>query len=813
MKKVLLLSTLTAFLTLGLFAQTVIYEDDFESYNVGEYLAEQSGEWTTWSGAPGTAEDAFISDEQAASPTKSVKVDGTTDLVKPLGDKTSGKYEVSMWVYIPSGYNGYYNIQHYEQPGVEWALEVFFEEPGNGYINAGGNDAATFVFNHDSWFEVRNIIDLNNDTAELYVDGAWVHGWQFSLQADGSAGALQLGGMNCYAWAPSGGDPLYYFDDYLYQMLPDVLFEDDFESYNVGEYLCEQSGWWDTWSHTPGTAEDAFISDEQAQSGTQSLKIEGTSDIIGPFGNKISGSYQISFSYYVPTGYGGYYNIQHWEDPGVEWAYEVYFGELGEGYLTVGGNNTYFNFDHDTWFLMENMIDIDNDLAAVYIDGQLILEFQFSQQANSGDPGTNQLGGIDIYAGAPQGETPLFYVDDFKWTQVNASNDPQIAVSPSSFLKMVNAGNMEEDVLTIENVGAADLEYDVDIMYNIDADFKTASSAAVVKNGKKQLENIVLEYNSEKPVNVNPSPTDDVVLHYDGEPNGGIGHTAAIQWEVAAKFINEDILQYAGMELYMVEVFIYNQATAFQLRVYGEGDAPFNTGTQYVAQNFVAIDGNWNEITLQEPVLLTGEDLWVGYWIDEQVADEFPPGTDAGPADPNGDWTKSGVAWTHLSSNPDLNYNWNIRAHLQGEPIIQWLSVAPESGTIVPGELDELTVEFDASELTLGQYSATIQINSNDVVHPIVDVPCTMAVLVGVNEVGENNAVLTYPNPTSNVMNIRANHNITNVRVMNYVGQLIADLDCNSETVAINVSDFESGIYILQITTVNGQTTQQIVVE
>jgi len=31
----------------------MIYSDDFESYNVGEYLAVQSDYWTTWSNNPG----------------------------------------------------------------------------------------------------------------------------------------------------------------------------------------------------------------------------------------------------------------------------------------------------------------------------------------------------------------------------------------------------------------------------------------------------------------------------------------------------------------------------------------------------------------------------------------------------------------------------------------------------------------------------------------------------------------------------------------------------------------------------------------
>jgi len=49
MKRTFLFLLAVAFLGVNSFAQSVIYEDDFEAYNVGEYLAVQSPEWTTWS--------------------------------------------------------------------------------------------------------------------------------------------------------------------------------------------------------------------------------------------------------------------------------------------------------------------------------------------------------------------------------------------------------------------------------------------------------------------------------------------------------------------------------------------------------------------------------------------------------------------------------------------------------------------------------------------------------------------------------------------------------------------------------------------
>ena len=164
--------TMLAFLftTFNLQAQQreLVYEDDFESYAVDDFLAQSNPEmWTTWSNAPGGAEDAQISDEQASSGIKSVKVDGVTDLVLKLGNKTSGVYEINFNFYVPTGMGGYYNIQHYEAPGVEWAFEIYFQANGTGFMNAGGDNAATFTYAQGEWFRINNYIVLEADWAQV----------------------------------------------------------------------------------------------------------------------------------------------------------------------------------------------------------------------------------------------------------------------------------------------------------------------------------------------------------------------------------------------------------------------------------------------------------------------------------------------------------------------------------------------------------------------------------------------------------------------------------------------------------------------
>ena len=270
----------------------VVYEDDFESYNVGDYLAETNPDWwQTWNDTPGTDEDALISDAEALSGTNSVIIEGTTDVILKLGNKMNGAYWVDFNMFIPEGFGGYYNFQKFETPpGTEFAFEIYFQADGTGFMNAGGDNAATFNYTQDAWFTVENFIDLNNDWAQVYFDGVLVYEWQYSLQAQGDPGILQLGSVDFYAGVVSGSGetPLYYFDDLSFEAdIEQILYFDDFESYNLGEYIAESNPeWWMTWNDDPGSDEDALILDEQSNSPEQAVKIDGMSDIVLKLGNK-----------------------------------------------------------------------------------------------------------------------------------------------------------------------------------------------------------------------------------------------------------------------------------------------------------------------------------------------------------------------------------------------------------------------------------------------------------------------------------------------------------------------------------------------
>ncbi|MCK9398413.1 MAG: choice-of-anchor J domain-containing protein [Bacteroidales bacterium] len=718
------------------------YYDDFESYDVNSFIAvENPTWWTTWSNLPGSGEDGQIVETYASSPTKSVVLDevpGASDLILKLGDKTSGAYEVNFDFYVETGKCGYFNIQHFESPGIEWAYEVYLRTNGTGKLYAGSTTAITFTYPKDTWFQVVNRINIDGDMAYLYVDGVLVHSWPFHYQGTSTSGTNQLGGVDFYAGAESGSGetPRAYFDNLEFKPIPAELYADDFESYNIGEFMAVVNPiWWTTWSNLPGSGEDGEIVDDYANSPTKSVvldEVPGASDLILKLGDRISGSYALNWMAYVETGYAGYFNIQHFQSPGIEWAYEVYFDEDGTGRL-FAGSTTPFTFDYpkDTWFSVENNINIDEDWVTLTIDGVIIYSWPF-HFLSDGTAGTNQLGGVDFYAGAATGETPKSYFDDIEFLQISGELDPVIAVDPTSIAATAPAGGVDETTLNITNEGAADLEYQVSVIYEVAVQRTDVISLEGQSSPVRTLGYSEVSVDPDaRPASYNPPPTDDFVLHYDGDNSNAIGWgSAPISPIVAAMFPTNLTLPHAGMKISTVDVYINDPGTNFVLKIYDMGTS-YQPGTLLVSQPFAGQSLSWNTINLATPVNITGADIWVGYQFTQPDTGIYIPGVDAGPNDPNGDFISTGVGWSHLSNNPALPYNWNIRANLTGTPIEQWLSVAPASGLITPGNTDPLTVTCDASGLDVGTYTATLRVLSNDPENSQIDVPVTFEVTEG----------------------------------------------------------------------------------
>ncbi len=215
MKKGLLFFLLVFAATSLMFAQTVVFSDNFDSYTAGSHLAQSNSAWTTWSSAPGSSEDGVISSTQAASAPNSLYITGSNDQLYPFGNYTTGHYTLTFNYYVPStGNGGYFNIQHILKN--QWALECYFHNTGGGYLSVGGSEY-NFSCPTDAWFPVLFDVDMDNDQASLTVNNVAVHTWPFSYQQGNTNGVNQLAGINFYAGSPvsSSTSGTYYVDDFI----------------------------------------------------------------------------------------------------------------------------------------------------------------------------------------------------------------------------------------------------------------------------------------------------------------------------------------------------------------------------------------------------------------------------------------------------------------------------------------------------------------------------------------------------------------------------------------------------------------------
>ena len=134
------------------------------------------------------------------------------------------------------------------------------------------------------------------------------------------------------------------------------------------------------------------------------------------------------------------------------------------------------------------------------------------------------------------------------------------------------------------------------------------------------------------------------------------------------------------------------------------------------------------------------------------------------------------------------------------------------SGTIAVGENEDITLDFDATELDPNEYYAELVINNNDPDNPQMIVPVTLDVTVGIHE-NDKLGVMIYPNPATDMVHVQSDGLIHSVELLNLIGQRIELKQVEGESCQFNTSNLQSGIYIVKIDTEYGVITQKVTVQ
>lgn len=561
-----------------------------------------------------------------------------------------------------------------------------------------------------------------------------------------------------------------------------VLLADSFETYTNGGFLAQQAtNGWTTWSNAPGGPEDATISQLFAHNGIQSAELIGAQDMIFPLGNQTSGKYNVSFWMYMPVGFAGYYNLQHYQAPGIEWAVEVYFGDNGIGEINANGTTTPTSHANGAWIYVENHVDIDTDTAAIFFDGVHIVTWPFATQAGGG-AGAAQLGGVNFYSGALTGQTPNYYLDDVTYTELIAgSNPPSVNVSTTN----INTTGSPAESFTVTNNGDQLMTWDAYPTYPYSA------------------------------TNVNATPVYTQLTHdVASAPSGIGGWTNPLTIKAANRHIPSYLNPAIGQEINSVDVYINDDATAsnFQLLVYERGSyiTPGPGTLLHQIPFSPAGPMSTTNVPLPSPLYIDGKDLWIGYQCFESSGG-FPLGTDSGPRVPGVNWTSAGPGWSEIT--PTIDANLSIWANLQGQAVQQWLNVAPMTGTLTAAQSEVINLTFNIAGLPTGSYLSVVEVGCNDPTQEWTQVNVNLTVVTSIDDLDAKVAVMTYPNPSTNNINVKSEDIIDVVNVYGLNGQLVKTVSVNAKTTSIVVNDLAKGNYVLDIKLGNNTIKRNIVVQ
>lgn len=401
MKKQLLFLAAFCIAIVGVNAQ--ILTDNIDSYTEGA-IGPQSDHWTTWSGDEGGAEDGIVTAEQASSAPNSVLIaeGGAQDVVLLLGDSASGAYELSWHMYLPDSMaTGYYNFQGSPTIGDDFIIEIYLNAGGAepGVIRFGGNEGAPADYPVGEWFEIKHNVDLESDLMSVTINGAAAYSGPYT----GATG--NLSSIDFYSIDAANR---YFIDDVNLDAaipcpVPDAIICDNFESYEE-DLIGPQSTIWTTWTMSDGGAEDAYVVSDYANSGVQSLVIEegGTQDVVLLLGNQTEGRYSLSWNMLMEdSSQTAYYNIQGSDVIGDVFVNQFFINQDGEnpGVYTVENAGS-VNIPFEQWFNVEHIVDLDNDVFHVFVDGQLVA-------ANVAI--TDNLSSIDFYS---IDDNNRVYIDD-----------------------------------------------------------------------------------------------------------------------------------------------------------------------------------------------------------------------------------------------------------------------------------------------------------------------------------------------------------------------------------------------------------------
>ena len=207
---------------------------------------------------------------------------------------------------------------------------------------------------------------------------------------------------------------------------------------------------------------------------------------------------------------------------------------------------------------------------------------------------------------------------------------------------------------------------------------------------------------------------------------------------------------YAKHPASVIAPYVGNSITSVEIYINGVSDVSAveiriynDTLTPVFTQAATGLVEGWNSVKLTNPYIITAADLIVGYNV--TCTGGYPAGVDAGPrnASGNGDVMYFGKWTTLYDVSSTLNANWNIRAVVDN----------------------------------------AVSIN---------------------NSTANTLDIAMYPNPANDLLNIKSDSRIVNIRIFNTIGQIVKVEKLNVTHAVLEINDLDEGIYYVEVETESG---------
>ena len=595
----------------------------------------------------------------------------------------------------------------------------------------------------------------------------------------------------------------------------ELLLKETFEAYTVGDKIAEKGAeHWTTWSKKPGGAEDGVVGELD---GNKYGHFTYGNDQILKLGGYTSGVFELEFDVYVPEGKGGYYNILHQFEGNTSWAVQAYFqmeeksGEAnpkisnGHGTVHAGSLNTYdVPCVYNGWmhFRVEINANIDEAVYHYIIPGSEEVEafkWQWSKDCFGEGVVGRKLDAMNFF---PPTKGTEYYVDNITLKRFGGESAPIITFGQESVDASMAGDDIASVELEIENIGTSIAEYVAWIDYGEGA---MSDKYEVVSYSLEDLSTTTtIGWNPiEEPM------TFEIAALY---PSSAYGNSVMGTYVSAASYFLGEFKTQDGATVPMLE-----PGTDMTFRIYEQGIN--GKPGKILAEKVLPADSiilDWNVVTFDEPVLLTGFDFYLAVEMTQCVGGSAMvlDGNKDGAYQGYGDLCRqtSGTPFRSLTefTQGEKFGNFHLMVLCMGDAVTGgWAELSKKDGTLGIGAKETIKINFTSIGLEEGKkYDAKIVFNTNTE-EGVIELPLSLYVWGENVEEILSNTYNIYPNPTSAQVTVEG-ENINYIAVYNSVGQLVKVVKTQNNVVDMSAN--ENGVYFFNIVDNAGQSSVQRVV-